>query len=113
MTDIVVGEPMQASCDNVHFIRARFNNDILCVPGQIGNARDGRIPASIEDEFHNAWKSVGVALATATMDFGNIFKFTSYRLGMQQHIGLDRDRNHRTRSTRHKDRDRDSGELAN
>ena len=87
MADLVLPESMKAGYENFHFAPAQINNGILYASGQIGTNPGGGVPASAEEEFRNAWNSVGAILEAANMDFSNIFEFTSYHVGLQDHIG--------------------------
>ena len=87
MSDLVLPEAMQVSYDNFHFAPAQIHNGILMASGQLGTGPGGKVPESAEEEFRNAWQSVGMILAEAGMDYSNIVDFTSYHVGLQDHIG--------------------------
>lgn len=87
MADLVLPESMRAQYDNFHFAPAQINNGVLYASGQIGSSPGGGVPESAEDEFRNAWQSVGAILEAANMDFSNIFEVTTYHVGLQEHIG--------------------------
>ena len=87
MADLVLPDSMKAGYENFHFAPAQINNGILYASGQIGTGQGGGVPESAEEEFRNAWQSVGAILEAANMDYSNIFEFTSYHVGLQEHIG--------------------------
>ncbi len=87
MSDLVLPESMKRSYENFHFAPAQIQDGILYASGQIGSGPDGKIPEDAEEEFRNAWQSVGAILTEANMDFSNIIEFTSYHVGLQSHMG--------------------------
>lgn len=58
---------------------------VLC-SGQIDSNDDGGVPESAEDEFRNAWNSVGHVLKAAGLDFENIIEYTSYHVNLNDHV---------------------------
>jgi enamine deaminase RidA (YjgF/YER057c/UK114 family) len=87
MSDLILPDSMRATYNNFHFAPAQIQNGKLYASGQIGTDSTGGIPGTAEEEFRNAWNSVGQILAEANMDYSNIFEFTSYHVDLQQHIG--------------------------
>lgn len=87
MSELILPETMQVSYDNFHFAPGQKHNGIVYVSGQIGTGAGGKVPESAEEEFRNAWAGVGEILKTAGLDYSNIFEFTSYHVGLQEHIG--------------------------
>lgn len=87
MSELVLPESSKRSYENLHFAPARIHNGVLYASGVIGTGADGKLPDSVEDEFRNAWNAVGVVLKEAGMNYGDIFEFTSYHVGLQGHIG--------------------------
>ena len=49
--------------------------------GQIGSGD------TAEEEFRSAWQLVGEILAEAGLDYSDIIEFTSYHVGLQEHLG--------------------------
>ena len=47
----------------------------------------GQVPEDAEEEFHNAWKSVGAVLEEAGLGFDSIVEYTTYHVDMQSHLG--------------------------
>ncbi|NKC01774.1 MAG: RidA family protein [Pseudomonadales bacterium] len=86
MPDLILPDSMRPQYENFHFAPAQMHNGILYASGQIGAGANGKVPESAEEEFRNAWNSVGAVLAAANMDFSNIFEFTSYHVGLQEHM---------------------------
>ena len=56
-----------------HAIRA---GDFVFLPGQLGLAPDGSLPAGIEAQTRQCLKNISRVLATAGLDFTHIFKTT-------------------------------------
>ena len=72
--------------DRFHFSQgARIDNLLVC-SGQIGTGADGKIPAAVEDEFRNAWRLVGTVLKEGGLDYSNIVEYTTFHVGLQQHM---------------------------
>jgi len=85
--DVVLPESSKASYDNFHFAPAvRSSKGLLFCSGQIGVGADGSVPESAEDEFRNAWAAVGAVLHEAGLDYDNIIEFTTFHVGLQEHL---------------------------
>jgi enamine deaminase RidA (YjgF/YER057c/UK114 family) len=72
--------------DRFHFSQGVKIDDLLVCSGQIGTGADGKLPASVEDEFRNAWQLVGGVLKTAGLDYSDIVEYTTFHVGLQQHM---------------------------
>ena len=83
--DIVVPDSDQALYENFHFAQAARAHGLLLCSGQIGSEAHG-VPDSAEDEFRNAWRSVGKVLAAADLDYSDIVEITSYHVGLRAHL---------------------------
>ena len=46
-----------------------------------------KVPESLEQEFHAAWKKVGAVLKEAGASYADIVEYTTYHVGLQDHIG--------------------------
>jgi enamine deaminase RidA (YjgF/YER057c/UK114 family) len=85
--DIILPNQSKASYDNFHFAPAvRTSKGLVFCSGQIGVDASGRVPDSPEEEFRNAWTGVGQVLAEAGLTFDNIIEFTSFHVGLQEHL---------------------------
>ena len=85
--DIILPSESQASYDAFHFAPAvRSKNGIIYCSGQIGVAPNGGVPESAEDEFRNAWQAVGAVLAEAGLTYDDIIEFTTFHVGLQEHL---------------------------
>lgn len=85
--DVIVPEGDQALYDNFHFAQAvRAPNGLVLCSGQIGTEANGKVPDSAEDEFRNAWQAVGKVLTAAGMDYTNIIEYTTFHVGLQNHL---------------------------
>ncbi len=83
--DIVVPDSDRALYENFHFAHAARANGLLLCSGQIGSGTNG-IPESAEEEFRNAWKSVGKVLQAAGLDYADIIEITSYHVGLKANL---------------------------
>ena len=52
-----------------------------------GVSQDRECINILEEEFRSAWQLVGQILSEAGLDYTNIIEFTSYHVGLQEHIG--------------------------
>jgi enamine deaminase RidA (YjgF/YER057c/UK114 family) len=84
--DTVVSESGKSAYKNFHFAQAVRSNGFLICSGQIGTNPDHSVPDSAEDEFRNAWQSVGAVLKEAGLGFEDIVEYTSYHVGLNEHI---------------------------
>ena len=81
MSDLILPESMKKTYDQFHFAPARRHDGVVYCSGQIGHGD------TAEEEFRNAWQLVGQVLAEAGLDYSNIIEFTSYHVGLQEHLG--------------------------
>jgi len=81
MSDLILPEGMKSGYDNFHFAPAQRHDGVLYCSGQIGTGD------TAEEEFRSAWTLVGDILTEAGLDYSNIIEFTSYHVGLQEHIG--------------------------
>jgi enamine deaminase RidA (YjgF/YER057c/UK114 family) len=85
--DVILPDQSKASYDNFHFAPAvRSSKGLVFCSGQIGVGKDGEIPEAPEEEFRNAWAAVGQVLHKAGLNYDNIIEFTSFHVGLQQHL---------------------------
>jgi len=83
--DVILPDADRRAYETYHFAPAvRAGNLILC-SGQIGTA-GGAVPEQPEEEFRNAWRSVGRVLAAAGLGYENIIEYTTFHVGLQQHL---------------------------
>jgi enamine deaminase RidA (YjgF/YER057c/UK114 family) len=78
--------PMKRMYDRFHFSQGARVGDLLVCSGQIGTGADGKVPASIDEEFRNAWRLVGTVLQEAGLDYSDIVEYTTFHVGLQQHM---------------------------
>jgi enamine deaminase RidA (YjgF/YER057c/UK114 family) len=84
--DTVVPESGKPAYDNYHFSQAVKSNGLLVCSGQIGTNPDHSLPESAEDEFKNAWQSVGEVLKEAGLGFADIIEYTSFHVDLNKNI---------------------------
>ena len=84
--DVILPDQSKASYDNFHFAPAvRSSKGLVFCSGQIGVGENG-IPESAEEEFRNAWAAVGQVLEAAGLSYDNIIEFTTFHVGLQDHL---------------------------
>ena len=84
--ETVVPESGKSAYKNFHFSQAVKSANLLICSGQIGTNPDYSIPENPEDEFRNAWKGVGEVLKEAGLGFENIIEYTTFHVGLNEHI---------------------------
>ncbi len=84
--EIVAPEFGKAAYDNFHFSQAVRSGGLLFCSGQIGTNQDRSVPDRAEEEFRNAWRAVGEVLKAAGLGFEDIVEYTSYHVGLSEHI---------------------------
>ena len=84
--DVIVPEQDKPQYNRFHFAPAVRAGGMLICSGQIGAGPDG-IPDSAEEEFRNAWNSVGRVLKEAGLSYDNIVEYTTYHVKMHDHLG--------------------------
>ncbi len=72
--------------DRMHFSQATKSGGFLFLSGVIGTGEKGKLPDSMEEEFNNAWKSIGEILAQAGAGYGDIVECTTYHVDFHSHI---------------------------
>ena len=83
--DIVVPDALKKTYEKMHFAPAVKYNGLIMCSGVIGTV-DGKVPEKAEDEFRAAWQGVQHTLQAAGAALTDILDFTSYHVGMQEHI---------------------------
>ncbi len=77
--DVIVPEADRTTYENWHFAPAVRHDDLIFCSGVIGSGE------SAEDEFRNAWQSLGKVLAEAGVGFEDIVDSTLYIVDLQKH----------------------------
>ena len=83
--EIIVPENLRKTYERMHFAPAVKHDGLILCSGVIGTI-DGKLPEEAEDEFRAAWKSVEHTLDAAGAELTDILEFTSYHVGLQEHI---------------------------
>ena len=83
---IILPESDRAAYEGFHFAPAVKHGKLILCSGQIGIGADGKVPASPEDEFRNAWQAVGRILQEAGLTFEDVLEFTTFHVGLQDHL---------------------------
>lgn len=73
--------------ENFHFSQAAWSGDFLLCSGQIGMTAEGGVPEDPTEEFRNAWNAVLRLLEAAGLGVANIVEYTTYHVGLQEHMG--------------------------
>lgn len=84
---VVMTESGKFSYDRFHFAPAIMRGGFVFCSGVIGTDAKGKLPDDIKEEFRNAWQGVGAVLKEAGGDFSNIVEYTTYHVGLQEHMG--------------------------
>ena len=82
----VVTESGKYTYDNFHFSQASVSDGVVYCSGVVGSNAKGKMPETIEEEFENAWHSIGEILTASGSNYANSIEYTSYHIGMQGHI---------------------------
>ena len=76
--DVIVPESARKTYDNWHFAPAVRHGDLIFFSGVIGQGE------TAEEEFRNAWKSLGEILAAAGVGYEDIIDTTIYLVDLQK-----------------------------
>ena len=84
--DVIVPDQDKRLYDRWHFAQAVRSTGLVHCSGQIGGSEDGSLPDSAEEEFRNAWNNLGRVLEAAGLGFHNIIEYTSFHVGLNEHV---------------------------
>ena len=76
--DVIVPAAAQKTYDNWHFAPAVRHNDLIFFSGVVGQGD------SAEEEFRNAWASLGDTLTEAGVGYEDIIDTTIYMVDLQK-----------------------------
>lgn len=76
--DVIVPDSARKTYESWHFAPAVRHDDLIFFSGVIGSGE------SAEDEFRNAWKSLGEVLAAAGVGYEDIVDSTLYVVDLQK-----------------------------
>jgi len=76
--EVIVPDSARQTYDNWHFAPAVCHNDLVFCSGVVGSG------SSIEEEFRNAWASLGETLAAAGVGYEDIIDTTLYMVDLQK-----------------------------
>ncbi|MBL4679312.1 MAG: hypothetical protein JKY88_01155 [Pseudomonadales bacterium] len=79
--DVIVPESAKKIYENWHFAPAVRSGNLVFFSGVIGHGD------TVEDEFRNAWQSLGETLKEAGVGYEDIIDTTLYIVGLQKHAG--------------------------
>ena len=80
--DVIVPEASKTTYENWHFAPAVRHSDLVFCLGVVGR---GETP---EDEFRNAWESLGAVLAEADVGYEDIVDSTLYIVDLQKNAAV-------------------------
>ena len=80
--DVIVPEAQRKTYENWHFAPAVRHDDLIFVSGVVGQGE------TAEDEFRNAWASLGDVLAEAGVGYEDIIDTTLYVVELQKHTPI-------------------------
>jgi enamine deaminase RidA (YjgF/YER057c/UK114 family) len=84
--DVILPDADRRAYEAFHFAPAVRSGDLVLCSGQIGLATGGAVPDQPEEEFRNAWQAVGRILTEAGLGYEHIVEYTTYHVGLQQHL---------------------------
>ncbi len=76
--DVIVPDSARKTYDSWHFAPAVRHDDLIFCSGVVGQGE------TTEDEFRNAWKSLGETLAAAGVGYEDIVDSTLYIVDLQK-----------------------------
>ena len=76
--DVIVPESARKVYENWHFAPAVRHNDLIFFSGVVGRGE------TAEEEFRNAWQSLGETLAAAGVGYEDIIDTTIYMVDLQK-----------------------------
>ena len=76
--DVIVPDSARKTYENWHFAPAVRHDDLIVCSGVVGQGE------TAEDEFRNAWKSLGETLAEAGVGYEDIVDSTLYMVDLQK-----------------------------
>lgn len=77
---VIIPDSLRKTYDDWHFAPAVQHNDLYFFSGVIGHGD------TVEDEFRNAWTSLGVVLEEAGLGYDDIIDSTLYMVGLQENM---------------------------
>jgi enamine deaminase RidA (YjgF/YER057c/UK114 family) len=80
--DVIVPESARKTYESWHFAPAVRHHDLIFCSGVVGQGD------SPEDEFRNAWRSLGETLAEAGVGYEDIIDSTLYVVDLQQNAAV-------------------------
>ena len=76
--DVIVPESARKTYESWHFAPAVRHGDLILCSGIVGRGD------TVEEEFRNAWQSVGETLAAAGVGYADIIDMTIYMVDLRQ-----------------------------
>lgn len=76
--NVIVPDEARKTYENLHFAPAVVHGDLVFVSGVVGSGE------SAEDEFRNAWQSLGQTLEAAGVGYEDIVDTTLYIVDLQK-----------------------------
>ena len=80
--NVIVPDAARKTYENWHFAPAVVHGDLVFVSGVVGSGD------SAEEEFRNAWQSLGATLEAAGVGYADIVDTTLYIVGLQANAGV-------------------------
>jgi enamine deaminase RidA (YjgF/YER057c/UK114 family) len=83
---LVIPKGTEFFYDRLHFAPAVRDGDRLFCSGVIGIGADGAASPDPESQFTQAFDSLGAVLTAAGASFADVVDFTTFHVGLQEHI---------------------------
>jgi len=84
--NVIVPDSDRRAYEAFHFAPAVRAGNLVLLSGQIGLGENGKVPDSADEEFRNAWRAIGRTLAHAGLDYTHIVEYTTYHVGLHEHL---------------------------
>jgi enamine deaminase RidA (YjgF/YER057c/UK114 family) len=76
----------RTAADQMKLTPGIISGDHVFLTGMTGSGPDGTMPASVDDQFRQAFEKIGAVLQEAGLGFASIVEMTSYHVGMDDHF---------------------------
>lgn len=76
----------RSTADKLKLSPGIVSGDHVFLTGMTGSGPDGEMPASIEEQFRQAFEKIGAVLREADLGFDSIVEMTTYHVGLREHF---------------------------
>ena len=86
--NVILPEANRRAYESFHFAPGIRAGNLVILSGQIGLDQNGNLPERAEEEFRNAWHSIGQTLAHAGLSYADIVEYTTFHVGLQANLPI-------------------------